>query len=91
METQLQSQRLKQERRGAKYEGQCLFPSKMDDYRNWVPVEDPAIIDQITQDQITMGLEVVMRKGVHPYEWMNDDEKLYTTSLLPKECFHSKV
>ena len=75
IETQLQIQRLRQERRGAKYEGRCLFPSKMDDYRNCAPVEDPAHIDEITQEQITTGLELLMRKGVYPYEWMNDDEK----------------
>ena len=91
METQLKIQRLRQERHGAKYEGRCFFPSKMDDYRNWPPVEDPARIDQSTQEQITTGLEVVMRKGVYPYEWMNEDEKLYTTSLPPKECFHSEL
>ena len=57
IETQLQIQRVRQERRGAKYEGRCLFPSRMDDYRNWPPVEDPAHIDEITQAQITTGLE----------------------------------
>ena len=91
IETQLQIQRLRQERRGTKYEGWCLFPSKMDDYRNWPPVEDLTHIDEITQEQITTGLELLMRKGVYPYEWMNDDEKLYTTSLPPKECFHSEL
>ena len=91
METQLQIQRLKQERCDAKYEGWYLFPSKMDNYRNWPPVEDPAHIDQITQEQITTGLDLLMQKGVYPYEWMNDDEKLYTTSLPPKECFHSEL
>ena len=91
IETQLQIQRLRQERRGAKYEGRCLFPSKMDDYRNWPPVEDPTHIDEITQEQITSGLDLLMRKGVFPYEWMNEDEKLYTTSLPPKECFHSEL
>ena len=91
METQLKIQRLSQERRGTKYEGWCLFPSKMDDYRNWPPVEDSAHIDQITQDQITTGLQLLMWKGVYPYEWMNDDEKLHTTSLPPKECFHSDL
>ena len=65
METQLQIQRLRQERRGAKYEGWCLFPSKMDDYRNWPLVEDPEHIDQITQEQITTGLELLLRKGVY--------------------------
>ena len=64
MEAWLQIQRLKQERHDAKYEGRCLFPSKMDDYRNWVPVEDTAHIDQITQNQITAGLELLMWKGV---------------------------
>ena len=68
IEQQLQIQRLRQERRGTKYEGRCLFPSKMDDYRNWAPVEDPAHIDEITQEQITSGLELLMRKGVYPYE-----------------------
>ena len=68
METRLQIQRLRQERRGAKYEGWCLFLTKMDDYRNWKGVEDPAHIDQMTQDQITTGLELLMRKGVYPYE-----------------------
>ena len=63
----------------------------MDDYRNWALVEDPTHIDQITQEQITTGLELLMRKGVYPYEWMNDDEKLYTTSLPPKECFHGEL
>ena len=63
----------------------------MDDYRNWASVEDLANVDQSTQDQSTTGLELLMRKGVYPYEWMNDDEKLYTTSLPPKECFHSEL
>ena len=45
IETQLQIQRVRQERRGAKYEGRCLFPSTMDEYRNWPPVEDPAHIE----------------------------------------------
>ena len=91
IETQLQIKRVRQERRGTKYEGWCLFPSKMDDYRNWPPVEDPTHIDEITQEQSTTGLESLMRKGVYPYEWMNDDEKLYTTSLPPKDCFHSEL
>ena len=63
----------------------------MDDYRNWPPVEDPTHIDEITQEQITTGLELLLWKGVYPYEWMNDDEKLYTTSLPPKECFPSEL
>ena len=91
IETRLQSQRLRQERRGAKYEGWCLFPSKMDDYRNWPPVDDPAHIDQITQEHITTEVEVLMRKGVYRYEWMNEDERIYTTSLPPNECFHSEL
>ena len=28
---------------------------------------------------------------MYPYKWMNDDEKLYTTSLPSKECFHSEL
>ena len=31
-----------------------------------------------------------MPKGVYPYEWMTDEEKLYTT-LPSKECFHSEL
>ena len=64
----------------------------MDGYRNWKPVEDPEHIDHVTQGQITTGLELLMWKGVYPYEWMNDEEKLYTTTSLPsKECFHSEL
>ena len=57
----------------------------MDDYRNWKPVVDPEHIDHVTQDRITTGLELLMRKGVYPYEWMNDEEKLYTTTSLPSK------
>ena len=28
---------------------------------------------------------------MYPYEWMNDDETLYMTSLPSKECVHSEV
>ena len=51
LDTHPQIQRLRQKRRGVYYENikrRCLFPSKMDDYRNWKVVEDPAHIDQMT-------------------------------------------
>ena len=95
LESHLQVQRVRQERHGANYEtskGCSLFPTKMDNYRHWKPVEDLAHIDQMTCYQIATGLELVKRKGVYPYEWMKDDEKLYTTTSLPsKECFHSEL
>ena len=45
----------------------------------------------MTQDQSITGLEFLLCKGVYPYKWMNDDKRLYTTSLPSKDCFHSDL
>ena len=36
-------------------------------------------------------LSLVMRKGVHPYEYMDTLERLKETKLPPKEAFYSKL
>ena len=36
-------------------------------------------------------LELVKRKGVYPYEYMDVEDKLNETKLPPKEAFHSKL
>ena len=73
-ETQIKVERLKQERSRANYHyerinGWYLYATKMDDYRNRKPIEDPESVDPVMQDRITTGLELLMRKGVYPYEW----------------------
>ena len=35
--------------------------------------------------------ELLSRKGVFPYEWFTDEDKLKLDSLPPKEDFHSKI
>ena len=54
-------------------------------------VEDPEYFDPTTQDKMKTGLELLTRKGVYPYEWMDDEDKLYTTSLPDTEAFHSEL
>src|ERR1043165_1040012 len=36
-------------------------------------------------------LEIYLKKGVYPYEYMNSWEKFYKTQLPPKEAFFSKL
>eukprot|EP00795_Rhopilema_esculentum_P004826 gene4826-21150_t len=37
------------------------------------------------------AFDLITRKGVYPYDWMNDASKLQNTSLPPKDCFYSKL
>ena len=36
-------------------------------------------------------LELLLRKGVFPYDWLDDFDKLNETQLPPKEAFYSKL
>src|ERR1044071_6796702 len=36
-------------------------------------------------------LEIYLKKGVYPYEYMNSWKKFYKTQLPPKEAFFSKL
>jgi len=38
-----------------------------------------------------VNFEMLLRKGVFPYDWFNSLEKLHETQLPPKETFHSKL
>ena len=86
LESRVQIQRIKEERgrnhrpTPADRNGVCyLFPFNMDDYRNWRMVQDPEYIDPTTQEKIKTGLELLTRKDVYPYEWMDDEDKLPRT------------
>ena len=36
-------------------------------------------------------LDLLLRKGVYPYDWMNSIDKLSETQLPPQESFYSKL
>ena len=36
-------------------------------------------------------LDLLLRKGVYPYDWMDSIEKLSVTQLPPQESFYSKL
>ena len=36
-------------------------------------------------------INLVSRKGVYPYDYMNSIEKFYETKLPPKETFYSRL
>ena len=98
LERQVQIQRIRKERRRnhrpipADRNGVCyLYPSNIDDFKHWRMVQDPEYIDPTTQEKIKTGLELLTRKGVYLYAWMDDEDKLYTTSLPDKECFHGEL
>ena len=38
-----------------------------------------------------VNFDMLLRKGVFPYDWFNSLEKLDETQLPPKEAFHSKL
>jgi len=38
-----------------------------------------------------VNFEMLLRKGVFPYDWFNSFEKLDETQLPPKEAFYSKL
>jgi hypothetical protein len=35
--------------------------------------------------------KILLRKGVYPYEYIDNFEKLFETKLSPKECFKSAI
>ena len=41
--------------------------------------------------RVEAAFDMITRKGVYPYDWMNDTRKLQNTSLPPKDCFYSKL
>ena len=41
--------------------------------------------------RVEEAFDMITRKGVYPYDWMNDASKLQNTSLPPKDCFYSKL
>ena len=52
-----------------------LFTSNIGDYRNWRTENNPENINHVTKDKINDGLDLLMRKGVYPYKWVDDEEE----------------
>ena len=47
---------------------------------------------RITRNHVPENLlEIFLKKGVYPYEYMDSWTKFYKTSLPPKEAFYSKL
>ena len=54
-----------------------------------VPVENLKVLKKCYPDNNEFGL--LRRKGIYPYEWMDDQSKLTEKQLPPKDEFYSKL
>ena len=63
----------------------------MDDYRNWIPVEVPIDLPDDVKQQISEGVALLLKKGIYPYDWMNDEEKMNETQLPPMNEFYNTL
>ena len=48
-------------------------------------------LHEITKYFVGEELKLLLRKGVFPYDWLDDFDKLNETQLPPKEAFYSKL
>ena len=73
-------------------EGKYNLSSKdMDDYRNWIPAAIPTHIPDPVKQQINEGVALLRRKGIYPYDWMDDEEKMNSTQLPPMDEFYNTL
>ena len=63
----------------------------MDDYRNWIPAEVPTHLPDDVKQQISEGVALLRKKGIYPYDWMNDEEKMNETQLPPMDEFYNTL
>ena len=68
-----------------------LSSKDMDDYRNWIPASLPNHIPNPLKQQISEGIALLRRKGVYPYDWMDDEEKMNATQLPPIDDFYNTL
>ena len=62
----------------------------MIDYRNWkIPFKRDLTVEETAE--IERKFQLLTRKGVYPYDWMDNAEKLESTCLPPKEAFYNKL
>eukprot|EP00794_Sanderia_malayensis_P013188 gene13188-biopygen10516 len=71
----------------------CKDPLKNEDvldYRNWKIPPKRALTEAEDAD-VKKAFELLTRKGVYPYDWVDSIEKMQETSLPPKEAFYNKL
>ena len=90
-ETELHYTSLRRER----YQGYTWVEGKynlrykdMDDYRNWIPAAIPTYIPDHVKQQINGGVALLRKKGIKPYDWMDDEEEMNETQLPPMDEFY---
>ena len=64
-------------------EGELMMAS---DYRN-KPYEVRTVLDERQQQLLNQRRELMIKKGVHPYEYMGSCEKFDESQLPPKHKF----
>ena len=45
----------------------------------------------LTAQEFKQGTDLILRKGVYPYEYMDSQERFKETVLPPKKTFYSKL
>eukprot|EP00794_Sanderia_malayensis_P014794 gene14794-biopygen11881 len=60
------------------------------DYRNWKITPKRALTEAEDAD-VKKAFDLLTRKGVYPYDWVDSIEKMQETSLPPKEAFYNKL
>ena len=65
-----------------------FMPTSLDSLVNNLPKD---AFYSVKREYGEKNLELLTRKGVYPYDYMNTTEKLKETELPPKEAFYSKL
>eukprot|EP00794_Sanderia_malayensis_P002657 gene2657-biopygen2200 len=60
------------------------------DYRNWKITPKRALTEAEDAD-VKKAFDLLTRKGVYPYDWVDSIEKMQETCLPPKEAFYNKL
>ena len=63
----------------------------MDDYRNWIPAVVLTHLSDHVKQQISEGVALLRKKGIYPYDWMDDEEKMNETQLPPMDDFYNTL